>query len=200
MPEDINVPVVDEPRESRSREAFAGGSWFKVNLGRKQRAEPRWLLPMICKAGGVTKGAIGSIRIFDTETIFEVAADKVDSFLRNVGKNGTGEKGVHINAVDGPGERPDRPQTKRRPPGPPEKYDPLKPRPEKADRKQRYGSGKLKAEDFAVADQPRPPRPNSAKPVAKDKGKPKWAKPAQDGERPVKQARSKDHKKNRAPE
>ncbi|MBJ3785359.1 DEAD/DEAH box helicase [Devosia sediminis] len=199
VPEDINVPVVDDDRTPRTREAFAGGSWFKVNLGRKQRAEPRWLLPMICKAGGVTKGAIGSIRIFDTETIFEVAADKVDSFLRNVGTNGTGEKGVHINAVEGPGERPDRPQSKRRPPGPPEKYDPMKPRPEKADRKERYG--KPRSDDFdSVMETPRPPREarpaKAAKPFTKDKGKPKWSKPAAEGEaRPPKK---KDHKKSRA--
>jgi len=207
VPEDVVAAAPDEPRAPRSRERFAGGSWFKVNLGRKQRAEPRWLLPMICKAGGVTKGDIGSIRIFDTETIFEIAADKVDSFLRSVGKNGTGEKGVHIGAVEGPGERPDRPQGKRRPPGPPEKYDPMKPRPEKADRKERYG--KPKSGDFeAFMETPRPPRdPKAAKGpkpfAAKDKGKPKWAKPAADGEaRPQKKkaSKSKDHKKNRAPE
>jgi ATP-dependent RNA helicase DeaD len=200
VPEDINVPVFEDERTPRTRDAFAGGSWFKVNLGRKQRAEPRWLLPMICKAGGVTKQAIGSIRIFDTETIFEIAADKVDSFLRNVGTNGTGEKGVHINAVDGPGERSERPQGKRRPPGPPEKYDPMAPRPEKADRKQRYG--KPKSDDFeAFMETPRPPReakPEKAKTFAKDKGKPKWAKPAEGDARPPK--KSKDHKKARGAE
>ena len=185
IPEDVSAVAVETERTPRTREAFAGGTWFKVNVGRKQRAEPRWLLPMICKAGGVSKQAIGSIRIFDTETIFEVAADKVDAFLRAVGKNGTGERGVHISAVDGPGERP---PAKRRPPGPPEAYDPLKPRPEKADRKQRYGSGKLKAADFEKADDT---------PV-KDKGKPKWAKPsADDAPRPPKK-KPKDHKKRRA--
>jgi ATP-dependent RNA helicase DeaD len=202
VPEDINVPVFEDERTPRTRDAFAGGSWFKVNLGRKQRAEPRWLLPMICKAGGVTKQAIGSIRIFDTETIFEIAADKVDSFLRNVGTNGTGEKGVHINAVDGPGERSERPQGKRRPPGPPEKYDPMKPRPEKADRKERYG--KPKDDDFeAVMATPRPPReakPAREKTFAKDKGKPKWAKPAAEGEARAPKKKSKDHKKGRSAE
>ena len=213
VPEDINVPLEDE-RSPRTREAFAGGSWFKVNLGRKQRAEPRWLLPMICKAGGVTKSAIGSIRIFDTESIFEIAADKVDSFLRNVGTNGTGEKGVHINAVDGPGERPQRPQGKRRPPGPPEKYDPMKPRPERADRKERYAKPRADADFEAMMETPRPPREakpaKSQKPFAakgkaalKDKGKPKWSKPVAEGEaRPPKKkaAKPKDHKKKRGDE
>ena len=220
VPEDVTAMAPDDfgSREPRSREAFVGGSWFKVNLGRKQRAEPRWLLPMICKAGGVTKSAIGSIRIFDTESIFEIAADKVDGFLRSLGKNGTGEKGVHINAVDGPGERSERPQGKRRPPGPPEKYDPMKARPERADRKQRYGSSKLRADDFEQPTERPATRPatrpveqpaehvtirpaKSAKSAPKDKGKPKWSKPAAEGEaRPPKKkaAKAKDHKKNRS--
>ncbi|NGP18980.1 DEAD/DEAH box helicase [Devosia aurantiaca] len=194
VPEEITASlVVDDPRAPRTRETFAGGTWFKVSVGRKQRAEPRWLLPMICKAGGVSKSAIGSIRIFDTETIFEVAADKVDGFLRSVGKNGTGEKGIYINAVDGPGERSERPNerpAKTRPPGPPKAYDPMAPRDTKADRKERYG--KPKSEDFAErpAKAPRPA-------VAKDKGKPKWSKPT-DGAPAPKKPKVKDHKKKRA--
>ncbi len=212
VPEDVTALALNEScsREPRSREAFVGGSWFKVNLGRKQRAEPRWLLPMICKAGGVTKSAIGSIRIFDTESIFEIAADKVDSFQRALAKNGTGEKGVHINTVDGPGERPERPQSKRRPPGPPEKYDPMKPRPERSDRKERYARPKADNDFEAMMETPRPPREakpaKAGKPFAakgkapKDKGKPQWSKPVADGEAPPKKkaAKGKDHKKNRS--
>jgi ATP-dependent RNA helicase DeaD len=128
-----------------------------------------------------------------------VAADKVDSFLKGVGKNGTGEKGVYISAIDGPIEQ--KPQSKRRPPGPPVPYDPSAPRPEKADRKQRYGSGKLKAEDFdaPAVEGPRPPKPfkpKEQKPFDKNKGKPKWSKPAE-GDAPRK-AKPKDHKKPRA--
>ena len=52
-----------------------GGVWFALSLGRKHRADPKWLLPLICKAGDVTKRDVGSIRILDTETRFEIAAD-----------------------------------------------------------------------------------------------------------------------------
>lgn len=200
IPEDISATLVTDfdKREPRTREAFAGGTWFKVTVGRKQRAEPRWLLPMICKAGNVTKGAIGSIRIFDTETIFEVAADKVDSFLKGVGKNGTGEKGVYISAIDGPTEQ--KPQSKRRPPGPPVAYDPSAPRPERADRKQRYGSNNIRPDDFVVSSDVsvRPAKafkPKEGKPFDKNKGKPKWSKPAGEG---APKPKSKDHKKPRA--
>ncbi|HEV7292601.1 MAG TPA: DEAD/DEAH box helicase, partial [Devosia sp.] len=96
-PEDVTENAMpDKPgdKDPRTRERFEGGTWFKVTVGRKHKAEPRWVLPMLCKAGNVTKTAIGSIRIFDTESHFEVAADKADSFARTVEKNGSGERGV----------------------------------------------------------------------------------------------------------
>jgi ATP-dependent RNA helicase DeaD len=84
-------------------ERFENGIWFKATVGRKHRAEPRWLLPLICKAGGVTKGAVGSIRILDAESHFEIAPDKADAFAAHIKANGTGEKGVNIKRVE-PGE------------------------------------------------------------------------------------------------
>ena len=50
-----------EPRGPRT--GFEAGVWFKLSVGRKQRAEPRWLLPLICRAGGVEKRHVGSIKI-----------------------------------------------------------------------------------------------------------------------------------------
>lgn len=94
------------PRESRTdtpqnRSDFTNGVWFRVSVGRKHRAEPRWLLPMICKAGHVTKRAVGAIKISDTESRFEIAGDKAESFWAAVRENGTGEKGVAIQRLDG---------------------------------------------------------------------------------------------------
>jgi len=86
-------------REERPAKFMEGGAWFSLSLGRKQRADPRWLLPMICKAGGVTKRDVGSIRILETETRFEIAASKADDYLANLRERGTGEKGVTIRPV-----------------------------------------------------------------------------------------------------
>jgi ATP-dependent RNA helicase DeaD len=122
--------------------------------------------------------------------------------------------------VDGPGERRSGPPPgQRRPPGPIERYDPNAPRPERADRKARYGSAGLSASDFAEpvtgswdpaagtetarppkpgSDKPRPPKPAKA-PPNKDKGKPKWAgKPAEGA--PKAARKHKDHKPRRAPQ
>ena len=54
--------------------------WFRVNIGRERNADPRWLLPLLCRAGDVTKSEIGAIRIFDRDTRFQIAAEFADKF------------------------------------------------------------------------------------------------------------------------
>jgi ATP-dependent RNA helicase DeaD len=54
--------------------------WFRVDIGRERKADPRWLLPLLCRAGNVTKAEIGSIKIFDRDTRFQIAAEFADSF------------------------------------------------------------------------------------------------------------------------
>ncbi len=61
-----------------------GGSWFRINIGRRNNADPRWLLPMLCRRGGVGKGDIGAIRIFDRETKFEVRESAARLFAETV--------------------------------------------------------------------------------------------------------------------
>jgi ATP-dependent RNA helicase DeaD len=100
-----------EPNAARPRD-MVGGTWFTLSLGRKHRADPKWLLPMICKAGGVTKRDVGSIKIGDTETRFEISADKAEAFAQLVAQNGSGEKGVNIAPAsgEGPAQAPRRPK------------------------------------------------------------------------------------------
>ncbi|MGO4682178.1 DEAD/DEAH box helicase [Hyphomicrobium sp. 2TAF46] len=64
-------PVRDQGREM---------VWFRVDIGRERNAEPRWLLPLLCRAGNVTKAEIGSIKIFDRDTRFQIAAEFADKF------------------------------------------------------------------------------------------------------------------------
>lgn len=89
-----------EPREHREREprppregkgpGLPGGAvWFRMNIGRQKNADPRWLIPMICRQGKVTKAEIGAIRIFERETRFEIDAAHTDRFataLRQIEK------------------------------------------------------------------------------------------------------------------
>ena len=140
-PEDVSDPgtgrerpVRDsrEPRENRavSREAGYdrnaaqgnGGVWFRLDIGRKKNADPKWLLPMLCKRGGVTKRDIGSIRIFDKESKVEIAPKAAEAFAAAVagppppGENILIERTTAPGGVSAEGPRPKlRPGYKPRP-------------------------------------------------------------------------------------
>lgn len=86
----------DQPRHPR----IEGGVWFTFSIGRKQRADPKWLLPMICKAGGVSKRDVGTIKIDETETHFEISSEKAAQFTAAIGKPGSTEKGIVIAPAD----------------------------------------------------------------------------------------------------
>ncbi|WP_316237772.1 DEAD/DEAH box helicase [Bradyrhizobium sp. SZCCHNR1015] len=58
--------------------------WFRAAIGRRKNAEARWLLPMICRRGGIDKNDIGTIKISDTTTEFEIAARVADAFAANI--------------------------------------------------------------------------------------------------------------------
>jgi ATP-dependent RNA helicase DeaD len=66
------APVRREPRAPR-RGAPEDVVWFRLLLGRQRKADPRWILPLICKRGGVTRDEIGKIQVLPGETRFEVA-------------------------------------------------------------------------------------------------------------------------------
>ncbi|MDX3808420.1 DEAD/DEAH box helicase [Bosea thiooxidans] len=57
--------------------------WFRLDIGRKQGADPRQLLPMLCRRGHITRDEVGAIRIFDRETKVEIDADVADRFYES---------------------------------------------------------------------------------------------------------------------
>ena len=59
-------------------------TWFRINVGRAKNADPKWLIPMICRLGHVTKPEIGSIKIFDQDTKFEIARHAEGKFAAAV--------------------------------------------------------------------------------------------------------------------
>ena len=104
-----------EARPPRERKEFGPSRWFSVDVGREGKAEARWLLPMICKAGDITKNEIGAIRIQPNETFVEIAEPAVDGFLKSIGGDMVLENQAKLTALDGPpqlGERGPR-KTKR---------------------------------------------------------------------------------------
>lgn len=97
-PEDVTDPGFG--RDGRSgptaadRVRPAGPAWdesgsytkFRLNIGRKDNADPRRILPMLCRRGELTRTEIGSIKIFDTETTVEIAQHVAERFAELVRK------------------------------------------------------------------------------------------------------------------
>jgi ATP-dependent RNA helicase DeaD len=62
------------PRERREKRAPpADVVWFRLLMGRERQADPRWILPLLCRRGEVARDAIGKIQVLPRETRFEVA-------------------------------------------------------------------------------------------------------------------------------
>lgn len=183
-----------EPRERKERAPFGPSKWFSVDVGREGKAEARWLLPMICKAGDITKNEIGAIRIQPNETFVEISAAAVPNFLKSVGADMSLENQAKLKALDGPpqiSERGARPSNKS--------YDNDKPRGEYKPRDDKP-RGEYKSRDDKPSgdykprnDKPKYDKPRGDKPTY-DKPRERSAPPPsrQDDMAPVAQPGSDD--------
>ncbi|UFZ06330.1 DEAD/DEAH box helicase [Bradyrhizobium ontarionense] len=92
--------------------------WFRAAIGRKKNAEARWLLPMICRRGGIDKHDIGAIKIQDTTTEFEIAERVADAFAANI-RRPDKEDNIRIEPLSGAPSgqaSSERPRQDKRPP------------------------------------------------------------------------------------
>jgi ATP-dependent RNA helicase DeaD len=115
-----------EGRETRERkgEPYAplepgGGVWFRLPVGREKNADPKWLIPLICRRGHVTKKDIGAIRIFPRETKFEIASEAADRFREALRTTAKGDVAIEPAGAPGPANstRPNPHQRERARPG-----------------------------------------------------------------------------------
>jgi ATP-dependent RNA helicase DeaD len=83
-----------------ARPASGATMWFSLNVGRAQKADPKWLLPLICRMGGVEKRDVGAIKILDRETRFEITQAASDAFMANLPEDGSDE--VRISRAEAP--------------------------------------------------------------------------------------------------
>ena len=99
------APARASARPEGPRPGFEDTIWFRMDIGRRHNADPRWMLPLLCRRGHITKNEIGAIRIAAGETLFEVpraAAGKFAAALkRTAGGDADGEGGIRIEAVEG---------------------------------------------------------------------------------------------------
>lgn len=117
-PEDVQSVSFDAPkpgtfkdRDGRERGGRDGGKnrheefdesiWFTISVGRKQNAEPRWLIPLLCKSGDITKADIGVIKMQQEETLIQLDASQAESFFEKIGPNQTLDKNIKIKRLAG---------------------------------------------------------------------------------------------------
>ncbi|MGK6356422.1 DEAD/DEAH box helicase [Sphingomonas sp. DT-207] len=90
-------------QQERHRPGFDDIAWFHMDIGRRQNADPRWILPLICRRGHITKNEIGAIRIGPNETFFQVPSAIAGKFAAAIARTHEGEEDVRIEpSRDGP--------------------------------------------------------------------------------------------------
>jgi ATP-dependent RNA helicase DeaD len=99
--------LLDDGSRERQRDdhraGFDDSVWFKLNVGRRNNADPKWILPLLCRRGGVTKNDIGAIRIAANETHVGIAAAAVAKFAKAIAQPGHDEDNdVEIVQANGP--------------------------------------------------------------------------------------------------
>ncbi|WP_315760855.1 DEAD/DEAH box helicase [Sphingomonas sp. Y38-1Y] len=140
-PEELIDVTTREGAQAHHRPGFDDVAWFRMDIGRRHNADPRWILPLLCRRGRITKNEIGAIRVLPAETWFQVptaiAAKFASAVARSADPQGDDESGVRIEAADGPppagAPRTDRPGPRGRPPyrAKPTGRGPNKPRPKR---------------------------------------------------------------------
>ncbi|HET7505464.1 MAG TPA: DEAD/DEAH box helicase [Kofleriaceae bacterium] len=74
--------------------------WFTINIGRSKNADPKWLVPLLCRRGGISKNAIGKIQILARETRVEISHDVSERFAAAVREPDAKDRNIHIEPLD----------------------------------------------------------------------------------------------------
>ena len=113
QPEELtaNTPEARQAdRAERHRPGFEDTVWFRLDIGRGQGADPKWVLPVLCRRGHVSKNEIGAIRIGPDETFVQIPRAIADKFSDAATRTGeiereAGEESIGIErSATGPRE------------------------------------------------------------------------------------------------
>jgi ATP-dependent RNA helicase DeaD len=101
-PEDLTPPTRARPARASARPADQRYTWFTINVGRSRNSDPKWLIPMLCRRGNITRRAIGKIQIHARDTRVEIANDAVESFAAALRRPDDKDRHVHVERCDAP--------------------------------------------------------------------------------------------------
>ncbi|MBV7409557.1 DEAD/DEAH box helicase [Maritimibacter sp. DP1N21-5] len=184
-PEDIGPapdprerPERSERKPKEERAPFGPSRWISLSKGANDRAEARWILPVLLNSGAFEKSDIGAIRVQEDCTYVEVTASSLDGFVEALGDGMALEDDLRVKVLDtapeikplphrdGPPPRKGRDRDDR---GPRE----FKPREDRGERKPRdsYKPREDRAPrdaDGDAGDKPRKPRHTKAERPERD--------------------------------
>jgi ATP-dependent RNA helicase DeaD len=83
-------------RQSRHRAGFEDVVWFRMDVGRRQNADPRWILPLLCRRGHITRNEIGAIRVSANESHFQVPRAIAHKFAAALARTAGAEDGGDV--------------------------------------------------------------------------------------------------------
>jgi ATP-dependent RNA helicase DeaD len=134
QPEELiaNTPEArNAAQKERHRTGFEDTVWFRMEIGRRQNADPRWILPLLCRRGHITRNEIGAIRIGANETYFQVPRAIASKFGDALARTANGEDAQDSILIEqsATGPREDARENRRK--GPPGRHGgppPHKPR------------------------------------------------------------------------
>jgi ATP-dependent RNA helicase DeaD len=105
-------------RQDRHRAGFEDVVWFRMDIGRRQNADPRWILPLLCRRGHITRNEIGAIRIGPNETHVQVPRAVADKFASALARTAGTEDGGDVRIELSPEAPRDGARPHRSGPGP----------------------------------------------------------------------------------
>jgi len=159
-PEDVTVVAPGATAAPTPRDEFKDSVWIVASTGRNQNAEARSLLPIICKAGDITRREVGAIRLQDDESFIQLDARIADKFMANVGPDHMIAAGIRVARL--PGQPEFTPRGRGTSEAPKAKY--------RAEKPHKPGGGKPWAKDAGKSHRKGPAPEGAAKPF---KRKPK---------------------------
>jgi ATP-dependent RNA helicase DeaD len=101
----------EAPAPVRERAEFGPSVWYELSAGHDRRVEARWLLPRLCEAGGITRLAIGAIRVQAERSFIQVAEAAAARLEAGLGAGMTLDSGLTLTRLAG------EPDLTARPPG-----------------------------------------------------------------------------------
>jgi ATP-dependent RNA helicase DeaD len=97
---DRSLRIAHERPSPRPADDDSARVWFTISIGRTKNADPKWLIPLLCRRGGISKRAIGKIQILARETRVEISHDVSARFAAAVRQPDEQDRNIHIEPLD----------------------------------------------------------------------------------------------------